>query len=121
LPALQCPDDGVAIANPAAGRVYEVSAALHLADQGIVEEMFGLRVQWSVDRDNVTYLNQRFDRRMVVDITTSKKRPRRRLPIHNFYEVLFLIFVNFRTYNAGKSVNDLSGHIYGFFDHFRLL
>ena len=61
LSALKCSDDSVAIADLAARRVYQICAALHLADERIVEEVFGLRVQWSVDCDHVANAHHRLD------------------------------------------------------------
>ena len=49
LPAFKCTDDGIAVAYLATRRVYQIRAPLHLPDQRVVEEVFGLRVQWSVD------------------------------------------------------------------------
>ncbi len=64
LSTLESPDDGIAIADLAAGRVHEVRAALHFRDQCIVEEAFGLRVQRRVDRHDVAHADQRLRGRM---------------------------------------------------------
>jgi hypothetical protein len=40
-------------------------APLHLPDQRVVEEVFGLRVQWSVDCNHVANTDHRFDVRVV--------------------------------------------------------
>ena len=60
-PALERAGHGVAVAYLAAGRVDEVRAALHLADQRIVEHVLGLRVQRAVDRNHVADLHHRLD------------------------------------------------------------
>ena len=53
LAALKRPGNRVAVADLAARRVDEIGAALHLRDHLFVEEIFGLRVQRRVDRDDV--------------------------------------------------------------------
>src|SRR5687768_3272473 len=45
LAAFQRPRDRVAVADLAPGGVDDVRAALHLGDQGVVEEMLGLRME----------------------------------------------------------------------------
>ena len=50
------PHDRVAIADLAARRVDEIGAGLHLGDQLLVEQAFGLGVQRGVDRDDVADL-----------------------------------------------------------------
>ncbi len=47
LPAAKCTDNGIAVADLAARRVYQIRAPLHLTDQRVVEEVFGFR---SVER-----------------------------------------------------------------------
>ena len=61
LPALERPHDGVAVADLAARRVDEVGAALHRADQRVVEQMLRLGVQRAVDRDHVADAHHRLD------------------------------------------------------------
>lgn len=68
LPALQCANYGIAITNPAARRVHQIGAALHLADQGIVEQVLGLSVQWRVDCDYVAHPHQGIYRGVVGDV-----------------------------------------------------
>src|ERR1700719_1674473 len=68
LPAFKCADDGIAVADLAARRVYQISAPLHLPDQRVVEEVFGLRVQWSVDCNHVTNTDHRLDVRVVSEV-----------------------------------------------------
>jgi pyruvate dehydrogenase complex dehydrogenase (E1) component len=53
LTAFARPRDRVAITDLAARGVHEIRAALHLADQLVVEEVLGLRMQRGVDRHYV--------------------------------------------------------------------
>src|SRR6266550_182215 len=59
LAAFQRPRDRVAVADLAAGGVDDVGAALHLGDQGVVEEVLGLGMERRVDRDHVADRHQR--------------------------------------------------------------
>ena len=67
LAAVQGPDHSVAIADLAARGVHEIGAPLHLADQRIVEQVLGLRMQRRVDRDHVADTDERLDVGMVGD------------------------------------------------------
>ena len=64
LAALQRADDGVAVADLAARGVHEIGAALHHADQLVVEQVLGLGMQRRVDGDHVADLDQRLDVRV---------------------------------------------------------
>src|ERR1700685_1605515 len=55
LTRLQRADDRVAVTDLPAGRVDDIRAALHLVDERLIEEILRLRVQWGVDRDDVTH------------------------------------------------------------------
>src|SRR5207247_11149428 len=65
LAALQRPRDRVAVADLAPRGVDDIRAALHLGDQGVVEEVLGLRMEGRVDRDHVADTHQRLGVRMV--------------------------------------------------------
>src|SRR6266516_1908214 len=65
LAAFQCPRDRVAVADLAAGGVDDVGAALHLGDEGVVEEVLGLRMEGRVDRDHVADGHHRLGVRVV--------------------------------------------------------
>src|SRR6476620_2042907 len=67
LSALARPRDRISIADFAARSVHDVRAALHLADQLVVEEVLGLRMQRRIDRHHVAHTNQRLDVRVVRD------------------------------------------------------
>src|ERR1700722_13384269 len=56
--------DSITIANLAARRVHDVAAALHHADQLVVEHMLSLGMERGVDGDHVAHLDQRLDVRM---------------------------------------------------------
>jgi hypothetical protein len=58
FPVLQGPDNGVPVANLAARCVYDLGAALHGANQCVIEQMLGLRMQRGVDGNYVTELHQ---------------------------------------------------------------
>src|SRR5262249_4091183 len=64
LAAFQRAHDGVAVDNLGASRVHDIAAALHHADQLVVEHALGLGMQWRVDGHNVADLDQGFDIRM---------------------------------------------------------
>ena len=64
LAALERPRDRVAVADLAARGVDDVGAALHLGDQGVVEEVLGLGMQRRVDRDDVADSYERLDVRV---------------------------------------------------------
>src|SRR5262245_41371151 len=64
LPAFERPDDGIAVDNFASGGVHDVATALHHANQPIVEQVLGLRMQRGVDSDDVANLYQGLDSRM---------------------------------------------------------
>src|SRR4029077_18568799 len=81
LPSFKCTDDGIAVADLAARRVYQISAPLHLPDQRFVEEVFGLRVQWSVDCNHVAHTHHRFDVRVVSEVYLLLDISRKPMPI----------------------------------------
>ena len=60
LAALQRAHDGVAVADLAARGVHDIAAALHHADQLVVEHVLGLGMQRRVDGHHVANLDQRF-------------------------------------------------------------
>src|SRR5262245_21751481 len=64
LTALQRTHDGVTVADLATRGVHDIAAALHHADQFVVEHVLGLGMQRCVDRYHVADLDQRFDVRM---------------------------------------------------------
>jgi len=63
-PALQCSRDGIAVTNLAARRIHQIRSLLHLSDEPVIKQMFGFRMQWGVDRDNITDTDQLFGGRM---------------------------------------------------------
>jgi hypothetical protein len=65
LAAFQRPRDRVAVADLAPGGIDDVRAALHLGDQGVVEEVLGLRMEGRVDRDHVADRHHRLGVRVV--------------------------------------------------------
>src|SRR6516165_10665082 len=56
--------DSITITNLPARRVHDVAAALHHADQLVVEHMLSLGMQRSVDGDHVAHLDQGLDVRV---------------------------------------------------------
>src|SRR5580700_9010313 len=56
--------DSITIANLAARRVHDVAAALHHADQLVVEHMLSLGMERGVDGHHVAYLDHRLDVRV---------------------------------------------------------
>ena len=65
LAALARPHDRVAIADLAARGVHEVCAALHRADQLVVEQALGPGMQRGVDRHDVADAHERLGRLVV--------------------------------------------------------
>src|SRR5680860_1774947 len=65
LAAFQRPRDRIAVADLAPGGVDDVRAALHLGDEGVVEEVLGLGMEGRVDRDHVADTHQRLGVRVV--------------------------------------------------------
>jgi hypothetical protein len=68
LPTLQGTNDSIAITNLAARRVHQICAPLHFADERIVEHVFRLWMQRSVDRDHIANTDHRFDIRVVCQV-----------------------------------------------------
>jgi len=66
--ALQSANHRIAVANLAARRIDEVGAPLHLADEGIVEQVLGFRVQRSIDGNHIADAYQRFDARVIGEV-----------------------------------------------------
>src|SRR5262245_64072586 len=58
LPALQRAHHGVAIDDLAASGVHDVATPLHHADQLVVEQVLGLRVERRIDGDHVAYRSE---------------------------------------------------------------
>lgn len=67
LPALQGPDDRVAVANLATRGVDDIRPTFHLGDELVVEQMLGLGMQRAVNSHNVANANHGLDVRMVGD------------------------------------------------------
>src|SRR5258708_7438829 len=61
LSALKSANNGVAVTDSAACRIHEISTTLHFADERVVEEVLGFRVQWRVDGNHVTNPHHRLD------------------------------------------------------------
>jgi hypothetical protein len=59
LSAFECSHDGISIADLSLGGVDDVSTPFHRRDELVVEEMLGLGVQRSVDRDDVAMRHHR--------------------------------------------------------------
>ena len=68
LSAFECSHDGISIADLSPGGVDDVSTPFHRRDELVVEEMLGLGVQRSVDRDDVAMRHHR--RRALVEAET---------------------------------------------------
>src|SRR5262249_31414893 len=60
----ECTHDGVTVANLGTRSVHDIAAALHHADQLVVEHVLSLGVQRRIDRHHVANLDQRLDIRM---------------------------------------------------------
>ena len=61
LTAFERPHDGIAVADFSARRVHDISAALHLGNHSVVEEMLGLRMQRTIDGDDIADLDHVLD------------------------------------------------------------
>jgi hypothetical protein len=81
LSAFEGANDGVAIADFASGGVHEISAALHLGEQFVVEEALGFRMERCVDRDDVADLDRVLGIRMPREVQLFLDRLRQPMPI----------------------------------------
>ena len=81
LPAFKCTDDRIAVAYLATRCIYQIRAPLHLPDERVVEEVFGLRVQWSVDCNHVTNTDHKLDVRVVSEVQLLLDILRKPMPI----------------------------------------
>src|SRR6202040_3620159 len=71
----------IAVAYLATRGIYQIRAPLHLPDERVVEEVFGLRVQWSVDCNHVPNTDHRLDVRVVSEVQLLLDILRKPMPI----------------------------------------